>query len=985
MLRRLFAALIIVGAALPCAHAGSTINTGLPATNAGLNSVVVRQLATAAASDINNLQGMFPGNSPPASPTVNQDWCIPGANPELCYKWDGANWNQTLTIDRVGHAVTPYFGNPVLAAQQLLSGGTLGTAGQCILSTGPSTPLQAAGCFNSSSLTATAPITAPITAGVANIGITLDSNFAVVSSKLTLASGASGAVLANCSTSGAEPALAALTGASCRDVIFNANAAALSAGLSGSVLHLGGVDTTPTRVQLDAFGAISAVSGAVYGGTNVSRTAVGSGVELIGLNSWVYNGSAMVGPIASFRLYTAEAISSGHQGSKACIGTTAIASTSLTDSFCQNSSGGITIGSPTGGDKGSGTLNAPALFINNVAVTAAGITALTGDGTATGPGSAALTLATVNANVGSFGSSTAIPNFTVNAKGLITAAGTSAVIAPAGTLSGTTLASGVTASSLTSVGTLAGLTVTGSFTATGLVTLADHATQGANTFLANVTSGTASPTAASLPSCTGAAAALQYTSGTGLSCATISASASAITVGSTTVGFGPGILYNSTSGGTLTAASLAASSVMVSSAGSVPSFSTTLPSALTIPSPTLSGTVAGSVTLSGSNTYSGTAVFSFTGAAPTLANGNASILASSSNGGIFTGKGTTNDFTIQNSSSAIVAQVPAGTQTLNVNTLTLTNQLAGSQVVVVGNASGSPSATFGVFKADGTTIQCTSGTCTAVGASATSIDAGGLTSVSSGTNGNVLIQSAGKVAEATPGNGIDVSGGTLEITAARRTLPTTQRFTSSSGTYTTSSNVLWIQVYLVGAGGGGSGGGSGAAGGGGSGGNTCWNTTGAACTTPFYQAGGGGGGSYSSSSGGQGGTISGTGTCNNSGAGGDGTPLLNINGNGNNTGAPGGNSSMGGGGAKSGPNAAGAAGAANTGGGGQGGGTTTSAGNFAGAGGGAGASCWFIINNPASTYTYAVGGAGGGGTPGTSGTAGGAGAAGNIYVEEHYN
>lgn len=121
------------------------------------------------------------------------------------------------------------------------------------------------------------------------------------------------------------------------------------------------------------------------------------------------------------------------------------------------------------------------------------ITALTGDGTATGPGSVSftlatvnsnvgtfasvtvnakglvtaaaalsgdattsgsvLTLATVNGNVGSFGSSTAIPNFTVNAKGLITAAGTNVVIAPAGTLTGTTLASNVVTSSLTSLGT----------------------------------------------------------------------------------------------------------------------------------------------------------------------------------------------------------------------------------------------------------------------------------------------------------------------------------------------------------------------------------------------------------------------------------------------------------------------------------------------------------------------------------------------------
>lgn len=44
------------------------------------------------------------------------------------------------------------------------------------------------------------------------------------------------------------------------------------------------------------------------------------------------------------------------------------------------------------------------------------ITALTGDGTATGPGSATFTLATINSNVGTYN------NVTVNAKGLITAA-----------------------------------------------------------------------------------------------------------------------------------------------------------------------------------------------------------------------------------------------------------------------------------------------------------------------------------------------------------------------------------------------------------------------------------------------------------------------------------------------------------------------------------------------------------------------------------
>lgn len=95
-----------------------------------------------------------------------------------------------------------------------------------------------------------------------------------------------------------------------------------------------------------------------------------------------------------------------------------------------------------------------------------GITQLTGDVTAgPGNGSQVATLATVNSNVGSFGSSTSIPSFTVNGKGIITAASGNAVIAPAGTLTGNTLASNIVTSSLTSVGTLAAVTVTGEVTA----------------------------------------------------------------------------------------------------------------------------------------------------------------------------------------------------------------------------------------------------------------------------------------------------------------------------------------------------------------------------------------------------------------------------------------------------------------------------------------------------------------------------------------
>ena len=106
------------------------------------------------------------------------------------------------------------------------------------------------------------------------------------------------------------------------------------------------------------------------------------------------------------------------------------------------------------------------------------ITALTGDGTATGPGSVPFTLATVNGNVGSFGSATQCLTVTTNAKGLITAASVTTCTPAIGSITGfgTSVAS-ILANPASVAGGLAQTVASGSTAlGTGAITSATCAT-----------------------------------------------------------------------------------------------------------------------------------------------------------------------------------------------------------------------------------------------------------------------------------------------------------------------------------------------------------------------------------------------------------------------------------------------------------------------------------------------------------------------------
>jgi hypothetical protein len=172
----------------------------------------------------------------------------------------------------------------------------------------------------------------------------------------------------------------------------------------------------------------------------------GTGSAGASLDDWVTNGS---GAVSTVSVVTAN----GFSGSVATPGTTPAITLSTTVS-------GILFG--------NGTSVAAAIAINfptlnqNTTGSAATLTtgrtiAITGDLTYTSPSfngsanvTAAGTLATVNSNVGSFGSATQVGTFTVNAKGLITAASNTTITPAVGSITG--LGTGVATALAVNVG-----------------------------------------------------------------------------------------------------------------------------------------------------------------------------------------------------------------------------------------------------------------------------------------------------------------------------------------------------------------------------------------------------------------------------------------------------------------------------------------------------------------------------------------------------
>ena len=241
----------------------------------------------------------------------------------------------------------------------------------------------------------------------------------------------------------------ALTGV----VASSANALTAGSGLSAAGTYDGSAARTFT---VNSGSLVAYYSGSIFGTVTGDITINSAGVSAIGATK--VTNAMLAGSIANDKL-TNSTITIGSTS-------TALGATSTTIAGLTSVTSTTFVGALTG--------NASTVTTN---------ANLTGDVTSTGN---ATTLATV-ASAGTTGGSTAIPVITINAKGLTTGITTAAVVAPAGTLTGGTLASNVLASSLTSVGTLAGLTATGT-AALATLTVSGDATVTGNLSVAGTAS-----------------------------------------------------------------------------------------------------------------------------------------------------------------------------------------------------------------------------------------------------------------------------------------------------------------------------------------------------------------------------------------------------------------------------------------------------------------------------------------------------------------
>ena len=217
-----------------------------------------------------------------------------------------------------------------------------------------------------------------------------------------------------------------------------------------------------------SFGATTGVDAGTLSGTTLKSTITGSSLTSVGnLIAGSIPISLLTGTVPTWNQNTTG------NAATATLATNAITAeniTATTNTTLTSLSNLATVGTITSGvwsgtavaieNGGTGATTASAartnlgLVIGTNVMAANAITTLTGDVTGTGTGTFTSTLANSGVSASSYGSSTSIPTFTVDAKGRLTTASTASIVADAGTLTGTSLNATITGSSLTGVGTI---------------------------------------------------------------------------------------------------------------------------------------------------------------------------------------------------------------------------------------------------------------------------------------------------------------------------------------------------------------------------------------------------------------------------------------------------------------------------------------------------------------------------------------------------
>lgn len=385
-----------------------------------------------------------------------------------------------------------------------------------------------------------------------------------------------------------------------------------------------------------------------------------------------------------------------------------------------------------------GGTNGQCLFVSSGVVgqqncTLAAITSLSGDITATGPGPAVATLATVNGTPGTFGSASLVPIITVNGKGLITNVSTT----PFGfTVGSSPITGGITNGLLYDNGGVIG----------NLSTLGNGVLVTSSGGVPSIA--TTLPSALSIPSPTFTGTVTMPDAATWTT--TGITKAVAISTGSASLPASGNI--NVSGQYQVNGSQIAASNLSNGTQGSG--------AVVLATSPTIAGTWAGNVTFSGALTFSGNDTFTAQGifqgtsapssaagntvimgtlAAPTLTNtGQAFLYNTLVNGAIIQGDGSTNDVSVFNKGGSLVFGVPTGSTKLNFPSL----------------ASGTCSSGLGLDSGNNTILISCPG-------AASSIQVG-TTSVTSATGNNyILTTGTGSLANVQPQGGLVINSSVL--------------------------------------------------------------------------------------------------------------------------------------------------------------------------------------------------------------------------------